>query len=590
MTDWKIKGVAGAAWDATLRTLPDVGVISGQMVSGTLDDDAVTLQLSSTASLPDHEQRVEIYRDGSRLFRGWVTGIQISHSVSSSPTQIRTVTISGPQYWLAKRTLQSDRQAAGFAAPSKRSQIAINDTSSGTETFGYKTLQDAIRDFIFYQFNALETDTTKLMSFVDPIEGYALPRIVISSGSFLDALHAVLRWVPDATAWWRHDLEPCVLEVRRRALATCQTHADSDCIEIALRSRPDQRVTGISIEYAEILKTWADYGKPVYRIQASGTDATDRRVRVSGVEQEPTDTWTPPESADVTTTPADATLLIAQDGTLSSAGLTPSDLAGYSPQVALYDKQGSPIDSLGICLAATSPAEWWATARTRTGYGFPYTEGKALLTITAGPYLWPVLDGDESNPPHVTVINPPGSDFIYGTSELTAKQVAFFRLCTQTTKRVTQGWFTGTGRVQLQLDYSYYTYQSELPGVFGGVSYEGKIYRASNEQYAKPPSDLAANLLSAQNWLPWEGRIVVPGDYAPQWRGQFLGIFAGDGSARVPAEWETAKFPVSRVTTSIGPGGNCTLDIGLPPRLRIYRAVNLVGSDIQANKDPKSAS
>jgi hypothetical protein len=117
---WSIKGEAGAALDATVRTLASLNVDSAKLTLTSLDADkfewtAATANATGTGTIvPDAGQLVEVFYSGVRRFRGHVTIPRVS-------TGRVSVTCEGPWWWMTRIALtqvQADDTAATATRPS----------------------------------------------------------------------------------------------------------------------------------------------------------------------------------------------------------------------------------------------------------------------------------------------------------------------------------------------------------------------------------------------------------------------------------------------------------------------------------------
>jgi hypothetical protein len=104
------------------------------------------------------------------------------------------------------------------------------------------------------------------------------------------------------------------------------------------------------------------------------------------------------------------------------------------------------------------------------------------------------------------------------------------------------------------------------------------LYRAADYSFIAPPANLAANLLGAQNFTPYEGQITLVEETAggTRYRGCKVNL-AGSLSALSTMGALVAGETIDLKT------GSTTIDLGTPPRLDYRTLVDRIRKTPQDN-------
>jgi hypothetical protein len=112
-----------------------------------------------------------------------------------------------------------------------------------------------------------------------------------------------------------------------------------------------------------------------------------------------------------------------------------------------------------------------------------------------------------------------------------------------------------------------------------------QAFKAGDYSFINPPADLAANLLSAQNFIPYEGRVTIVEDSVsvssnPNINLRFIGTTVSISNS-LP-EYATMQAMVVGESIDIR-SGETTLTLGTPPRLDYRTFVDRIRKTPQDN-------
>lgn len=132
MPIWTIEGQASKPWDATPQALEFRAIESAQLSFRSLDVDTLDLGIIpedfTTYTAPELGQTIKLYRNGSLFFTGTVTDVQTSVTATA---QGLTVTVSGPWWWM-ERVNYTSTQTDGTGGTATRMTGVFGDATSGT--------------------------------------------------------------------------------------------------------------------------------------------------------------------------------------------------------------------------------------------------------------------------------------------------------------------------------------------------------------------------------------------------------------------------------------------------------------------------
>jgi hypothetical protein len=557
---WTIKGEAGKTLDATARALAaGLNISSCVLKFQSLAADTLTWTADTTAAtgagtiIPDFGQIVELYWDATRKFRGHVTGVRVG-------TRKITVTVDGPAWWMERTNLTSsilpyvgaDGVTAGQTA-AERAQYVFPTQSLATSISAL--LARAVTNGVPMTAGSVATM-------------YDVPRITLSEMSCANALATLMSWCPDAVAWFDYSGAAPVLNVTRRGVAAAITYTiATDAVEIGeIVPRMDLQVARSELHY---VTRNATSGKPAWASQASGTDAAGKRqiVTISGpeiVDFLPKDDF---ESVTVqTANAAISSALVAQRDTGLAAIIA---RYGYLP--------GAIADWISYYVTSYNPADYNGR-RLTTRYFSPYTittDAGVKLSTAVGKYI--VLTGDL--PDWAMTLLGGIRVQITGTWVATNTSGTYSdveRMIQDGGFGFSAGWLYQSG------PETYYVSgrQFSISGILVNAPKltPTAIYKAWDYDYLTPPAGLAAALVAAQSWVPWEGPITLAAEDC-------------SGDNLLPHQYHLANaLPACSTMGALAKGvshdlmmGRTTIDLGAPARMDFGTLVSRVRQDPKDN-------
>lgn len=533
---WTIKGTAGSGMDATERTLKDCGILRPVLTLASMAADVLSFEIPSTppaGGVPDDGQTIHLYRDGVRVFAGTVTTSSLSIGARRPYYRVST---SGGWWHLDQIALTSSvEDDAGLSA--ERPVIGIQSGTIGSAVAAILSRARSLGSPI--------TDGT-----IDA--GYVLPGMTFPNMSVGSALGEVLRWHPGAMTRIDYTGTTQKLHMRLRASAPvitldidAQTINDGSAKFCGVRGsditgRSTRKPTAVTLAYAER----DTQGRMVYKTQSAGSGTTRRRiVAISGPEL---DTYLPRQEYDTaliktTTDPRTLDEEITRNGV---RGLTwPPAYASMQPDTFLTPswayadgRAGTPPHAQLVALGYDVPD--WAVDQ----LGLTMTRVIYTASLCTGTYVNPTLvDGvwrslvnGKSTPMGI-------DDFINSGATLAGYDVNFTQ---------TRWWWKNISIQAVSISAAYAT--------------ETTIYRSGDYDYANPPATLAANMLSASDFVPYSGQIEITekDPISVNWIGKALNIAA---TAGIPSEYASAKMMVSSASHAIT-NGESVINVGPPMR------------------------
>lgn len=580
---WTIEGESGAGWDATARAPEYYGLSGGSVTRGSIAEDGMELSAvlgswgGGDFALPRRHQRVTLRRDGAVFFRGWALEPRITADDGVRPRV--AIQIASPAYWLRRQPVRSARQAAGYVAAANRGQLSL--ASGQTLAQNLQTLANAFND-------TLGTTDQRRIAIGSVATTWAMPILNLSGGDFLSALMELMRNVPDAMAYWNYQSGTHVaqLVVTRRATATTRTVTfPGGCASASFEAMADLEAdAGVVVDYAEMIDDQSpNTGRPRYLQQASsGATARAQRLTVSGPE---IDSFLPDnrtENATISSSQVDSALIRTKDPTL--AGIP--GMATYSS--LLFNSLSITDAKTGLALSTyiyplisnTTPQPWWldlqtpidwreanvaATMQLFNAGNFDLTYGLSLNQTSS--YPWGSYE-------RITGYNASGfAQFTrYALSETGFK---FLQIANINQKIVNT--HSGTGYQASTAYWGIYSAKFQTT-VLNRLLNNFTVYKRPDYQFYAPPANLAANLATAQAFVPWKGQTTIrsasPG--ATDFRGCIVNV-----NGIVPA-WETMGAMVASQKTDLFSGAE-TVSCGAPARLSNLNLAVKLRVDPQGN-------
>ena len=573
---WTIKGESGKAFDATVRSLEAAEIEAATLDFRSLSDDVLSFVIApedvTAATIPELAQEMTLYRDGVQFFHGNVTGRPIT---LQSGKQVVQVVVSGPWWWMERINFTSTK-TDGTGATAERISYVFGTTSGGSNL---KTSIEAAIDRAITLGVPMQRGT--VATFFD------VPRITLNQGTCGQVLAELVRLVPDTMVWFDYSTTPATINVSRRGSATTRTlDAASGAIQsIAINPIQELQVSQVRLPYV----TRDVAGRTQFQEQASGTPATGK-VQILTISGPEIDTFIPNDLLDsyviktASNSTEESTFLVSGDTQVAAikakynltgnlglginAAFRSSSAWSYSPRcgpnfsTAAYissntggfqvvDKTGKPVSMTGKKIVTTTDLPQWVLDE----YPGQFQEVKITYQIF-GFFLvqYPGCSSGGS----ISYDLPIWYNEISWSGNYNAYPYLEF----------------GNGRYNMPWK------NAELTAYVSTVAYPTTttIYRPADYTFIAPPANLAANLKSAQDWLPYEGDIeIVEEDVGvTRYRGCKINIsntltdFAAMGALVASERLDIAA-------------GTTTITLGQPPRLDFRTFVDRVRKTPQDN-------
>lgn len=542
---WTITGEAGKAVDATARTLPQMSAEGCTVEFASLAEDRMTWDVwldrvdDATGILPEVGQTITLWRDSTRFFHGHVTG---KVPYFSAGRMGYSITVSGPWYFLANTSISS---------------VVPDQTTTESERAVYLFDTGSPRDHLISLVSrAIELGLPISMGSMATV--FDVPRLSLREMSFAEAISEIMRWVADGLVYFDYSgAGHPALCMQRRATATTIT-LDPTILatqNLSLKPRHDLQIEELKLYYAR-RTTVNGHRLTAYELQSAGSASgplPSRQIITStGPEM---DTYVPmdlTDSVEVQSEPfeigkamslrhdilrsAQATVSVATaqfEDVWSSGGSGALSGGGFSttyhwPENILQkitDRDGNDID-LNVwkyMLTKGETRNWWEKD------GIEFIEAR----VTASVYEAALNASDDWIPEWAKLMGAQrhGHPFNGGNYRT---------------------WYEVTVSTTVTLVKTLWSAPTTL-------------IRTEDWGWFNPPAGLAANLLSTQDWLPYEGTIPAATDEIPA--GNAVGC-ALNFSGWVP-ETATMRALISGYTVRPATG-QITYHLG-PPARHAYR-------------------
>jgi len=568
---WTIKGESGKAFDDSTVTLASQSISGAVVEFRSLEADKLTLdyQLAdyvSASTLPELRQSVTIFRDGTRFFTGTVTSV--SPKISAASQTVRIV-VSGPWWWL-ERIPMTYPQIDGEGGSAERPMYVFGDFTTGG-------------DMALYLEHAIDRTITLGAPIIrgSIAASFTVPRITLSQQMCGEVISELVRLIPDTMVWFDYSLSSTdnpTIKVERRGAATTRTLTvgTDELTEIDVEPIIELEVAQVKVPYV----TRSATGETQYTTQDSGSAATGKVeiLPISG-----------PELVDFLPNDQLDTLKIenAYDGDLAGLALAVKKVIypGWADVVASV--AGSEGVNYGLDVTDTYiyssggdvTVNRNLSSATGGGTTEDYPAGTTALAQTAipgskkflcfengqEPPQWAIDDYSltEYYPAHVA-----WWDQNLGGGSPTYDEERRFAIMEATQWSISRSSTSNAG-----IDNSgagTYMYAIWLPEKSAKiwlcdtskVPADNILIRDEDFTFAAPPASFAANLLAAQNWIPYQGAIrLSSADVgATRYRGCKVNL-AGSLSALT-----SMGALVSEESVNIAEG-TTEITLGQPPRL-----------------------
>ena len=545
---WLLKGESAKTLDATSRSLASLNLSSAVLKFQSLAGDTLTWTADTTAAtgegtiIPDFGQVVELYWDTTRKFRGHVTSVKVGMR------QI-AVEVSGPWWWMERTNLTEVQTDATGATAERASYV-----------FPTQSLATSIGSLIARAVtNGVPMTAGSVATMFD------VPRMTLAEMSCANALATLMAWCPDAVAWFDYSGASPVLNITRRGVVSPTTYTlGTDAIEIGeITPRMDLEVARNEIHY---VTRNATTGKPAWASQTSGTDAAGKRqiVTVSGPEIAdflPKDDF---DTADVQTL-AVSTLLAGGIRQYDTSIWSIFTTYGYGTNA--YYGTSIPVPGSYFYDYSTSKMHAFPAPSCKTKAGVALAAGSYHFIISADIPSWlqdQAVEVDLSvwlmmiEAPATTGWSPGFAAFRQGATDV------------------------GQGIIQNgdTTKYFWAVREAKLSGWALTVAHTAltTLYKPWDYDYLTPPAGLAAALVTAQAWVPWEGPITLVADDV-------------SGTNLLPAKYNLANgitacatmAALAKAITHDIFRGRTTIELGAPARLDFGTLVSRVRQDPKDN-------
>jgi hypothetical protein len=637
MPVWTITGEAAKAWDTTSKTLAERAVENASLTFRSVGTDELVLNISPqnvvSYTIPTYAQRVDLFRNGTRFFTGYVTNVRTTSNNSI------TVTISNA-WWFMERINYVTSQTDGAGASANRITGVFGNATSGTN------LTTAIQ-------TAIDTSVSLGVPMANITGGstvgtyFDIPRVTLNQSTCAQVISELVRLVPDTMTYFDYTNSTPTFNVVRRSAATTRTLTigTSPVEDFDVNPMIELQVSQVVLPYV----TRDTNGLTSYQNQSSGT-ATVGKIQVLTISGPELDTFLPSEYFDSATLTGFPLATQFEDYVLSSsqfAGAVANGLrftkiniqqgqrqySGYSsgkspstgsfsgtrsvqytqPEASVTDDTGQPASLGSQLILSDNLPEWaitahnlkpivisgqwvyeWKDQRFSLGNGYVSNDGKpSWLDSLGGTQVDSFWDGDfhyilvggtytvqgyttsSSTLPHM-----------YGTTRPSTGSGVLFLA---TTASSIDGFYTGMRIAYMQKPGSggpdgvndvWYiatitgyngttkaaTYTIATgPATRSGFPYRilgTKVFAPADYSFISPPANLAANLLSTMNFIPYEGTVRITEQTAggTRYRGCKVNL------ANTRSELSSMGAMVAEETLDLK-NGTTDLTLGTPPRL-----------------------
>ena len=511
---WTIKGEAGKTLDATVRTLESILGTSAKLVLSSLDADSFEWEASTSDAtgagtiIPDAGQIIEVFYSGTRRFYGNVTIPRVS-------TNRVTVRAEGAWWWMNRITLtqvQADDEATTATRPSY--------------VFPTQALKTSLETLID---RAIANGVPVIRGTVATM--FDFPRITLSEKSCAQALADLMSICPDAVAYFDYSgatgTYP-ILNITRRGVMSAETLTlGTDAVEdLDLAPRLELEVARVDIGSVTRNTTT---GAQQWATQSSGTAAPGKNqiIVVSG-----------PETVDFLPVNKDNSVSL-QTFAMPTGGIALSTLTSSSThtasvitgEIATFVKANDPAIATMIREFGSEFSSYLSLSNGGRFLVSIYTTGNmngapgifldkpnliskesvsGMYVVSATTKL-PQWMTDENG---YVIRDATLSGFLRYTRNYQTTEPSWWAEGQKRAVESLQGYIANTsgqtsGSYQNNLFFQFAIPVQVIDTAFAGLT---TVYRAWDYDYIQPPAGLAAALLAAQNWIPWDGNIQTVAD------------------------------------------------------------------------------
>jgi hypothetical protein len=563
--NWTIAGQTGKVFNATARSFSTAAIDSAKLDFKSLEPDTLTFtitpELLTSATIPELRQEMILYRDGVQFFVGHVTDVR---TMINSGMQQCQITVSGPWWWLEKIPFTSTI-TDGTGATAERISYVFGTASAG------QNLKTSIEAAI-NRSAALGAPIATIAQGSSVDSMFVVPRITLNQSTCGQVISELVRICPDTMVWFDYSTAPVRIRVDRRGATTAVSLNQSTSPITSIDINPV-----IDLEVSQVVLPFVNrdtQGRTRFQVQSAGTNVATKRqiITVSGPEL---DTFLPNDLFDSQTI-----------SVTSNYGATAYTLDTIIQQTALkYGFSGLPASTTAVSYRLYDRR---ATTTTGNVTGATYTDyvvGNANLSNKSGTVLTGYKIITSKDPADWVGINVVDA-ILYGQFRYIhtfdtnhggvfnpfpawASEIGMSRIGTG---------FDGTGYYADNITIATKSFSFNVKATNSIAGASQTFYRPADYSFIAPPADLAANLLAAQNWIPYEGAITLEEEDvgATRYRGNKINLINS-----IPA-YSTMGALVSGESLEIE-SGRTTINLGAPARNDYRTLVDKIRKTSQDN-------
>lgn len=570
---WTIKGESGVTvqniggvtygLDGTERTFDDLGISGWSLKFQNLADDAFTYTVRTKNAkglgtiVPRDGQEIHVYYDGVRKFKGHVVKPKFG-------LKTMTITALGPWWWMGKITL-SGEAVDSTGGSDDRTSYAF--PTQGLRT-SFRSLINRAADMGVPMKKVTDADESSRISGM-----FSFVKTTLSNMSFAAAFTELMSYVPDAVAWIDYEATPPALNITRRGAMTAITYAVGSTGSVRVESadiypRTDQEVKRVELKF---MQREAVTGRPKWASQNYGSasaDADKRKIQIVTVSGPETLDFVPKDDFDsvalqtVDWSAATADFVIANDSALSAIkseyGVVPGTIAN-----TLSYYQGQDTKRVRVSLAypgrkiravngaKLKKAQKWLLISGATLPDWAVKKFKAVEVELTGTWIAWTANGIFTKSFQALRVGATAIDAKFRYESTSSTEKLWFTVRPWTVR----GWVINVSRPSKTTEYKPWDYD-----------------------FMEPPSGLAENLRNAQNWVPWEGPVVIA---RPDLNG-YNGLQRKFNLSNAHPDMDGMDAIVKSVTYD-GSRHRVTWDLGPPPRADLGGLVNKMRRNPQDN-------
>ena len=515
-TEYIIKGEAGKTLDASDHLLgTDLKAVNATLRFENLGPDVLqwtcrTEDLDAGDSIiPDVGQRVELWNaaGSTRHFRGWVTQARATNYGVQ-------VVAEGPWMWLQKIDITS-------------SLVQVTTDDRPTIIFNEANVATSVTALLN---RAIALGAPMIVGTIASC--FTIPKLQLSMMTCADVLAELMRWVPDCVGWWNYSGSgtPSFNLTRRSGMSARTFAISTDPVEdYDLTGRPDLVPSKVAIKFVQR----GGDGVPQYAAQSAGSDVVGR-IQTIGLSGKELDTFLPPDDyASYTAATAvlntslainNAVKSIIAEVVKSRAAFNNNPRPSFDTDAKLSNGEtlyygtyiGRQMDQNSSYYAQVQPTLQFTNPQ--TGAAVP-TSGKYLVIGQAQPD-W--AEDAYANAQKVRITgrlyraqNKTRNHYLDGVVQTYTEpdwSSAFAWSVREDSGLYYWGETKPTSSTVIEgfkVSFNYLDFDIEAILTTSPYASPTTIYKPQDYEYLSPPTGLATNLLSAQNFTPYEGSISL---------------------------------------------------------------------------------